>query len=93
MQSVVTFNFVSGLITMGYVVGGLFFLRFWARTRDGLFATFAAAFWLLALNQGILALSGTDREEYSWVYLLRLLAFTLIIAAIVGKNLQSRGRR
>jgi hypothetical protein len=93
MQSIVTYNFVSGLVTMGYLVGGLFFLRFWARTRDGLFAAFAAAFWLMALNQGVLALSGTNREEYSWVYLLRLLAFTLIIVAVARKNLQTKGRR
>jgi hypothetical protein len=31
------------------------------------------------------------REEQTWVYLLRLLAFILIIGAIVQKNL--RGRR
>ncbi|HVO16751.1 MAG TPA: DUF5985 family protein [Alphaproteobacteria bacterium] len=92
MQSYTTFSYVSGAISMGYVVCGLFFLRFWVRTRDGLFVAFAAAFWLLAVNQAVLALSGTDREEYSWVYLLRLLAFTLIIAAIVRKNLRSKGR-
>jgi hypothetical protein len=80
------FNFVSGLITMGYLIAGLFFLRFWARTRDLLFLAFAAAFWLLAANQGIVALIDIPREELSWVYLLRLAAFILIIAAIVLKN-------
>ncbi|WP_436040821.1 DUF5985 family protein [Rhizobium sp. LjRoot98] len=33
----------------------MFFIRFWRRTRDALFAAFAAAFWLLALNQALLA--------------------------------------
>ena len=92
MNSYPAFPYVSGAITMGYLVAGLFFLRFWARTRDGLFVAFACAFWLLALNQLLVALSGTPREEQTWIYLLRLLAFVLIIAAIVRKNLW-RGRR
>jgi hypothetical protein len=93
MQFYASFDFTAGMITMGYLAGGLFFLRFWARTRDGLFIAFASAFWLMAANQGILALSGSNREEYSWVYLLRLLAFTLIIAAVVRKNLRNKSER
>lgn len=80
------FAFVSGLITMGFVVAGLFFLRFWRRTKDWLFVAFAAAFWLLALNQTLLVLSQARIEERSWLYLLRLLAFATIIAAIWFKN-------
>ena len=80
------YEFSAGLITMGYVVAGLFFLRFWLRTRDGLFATFACAFWLLALSQALVALSGLPREEAGWFYLLRLTGFLLIIVAIVAKN-------
>lgn len=80
------FAFVSGLITMGFLVSGLFFVRFWVRTRDGLFAAFAAAFWLLAANQALLALSNLPVEERSWMYLLRLAAFAIIILAIALKN-------
>ena len=87
------FLFLSGVITMGYVIAGLFFLRFWSRTRDSLFIAFACAFWLLAVNQALVALAGVPREEQSWIYLLRLGAFTLIIAAIVRKNLRSGRRR
>ena len=72
------FLFLSGVITMGYVIAGLFFLRFWSRTRDSLFIAFACAFWLLAVNQALVALAGVPREEQSWIYLLRLGAFTLI---------------
>ncbi|HLM42515.1 MAG TPA: DUF5985 family protein, partial [Myxococcaceae bacterium] len=71
---------------------GLFFLRFWTRTREGLFAAFAAAFWLLALNQALVAISAIPREEQTWFYLLRLAAFLIIIGAIVGKNLRARSR-
>ena len=42
--------FVSGLIAMAYAVAGVFFLRFWRRTRDSLFAAFGLAFWLFAAN-------------------------------------------
>lgn len=80
------FAFVSGLITMGFLVSGLFFIRFWVRTRDLLFAAFAAAFWLLALNQALLAFSNLPVEEKSGMYLLRLAAFIIIIIAIALKN-------
>jgi hypothetical protein len=81
------FEFLSGVITMGFLVAGLFFLRFWTRTRERLFAAFSAAFWLLAANHGLAAMVHMPREEESWIYLLRLAAFSLIIAAIVSKNL------
>jgi hypothetical protein len=83
-------SFVFGVITMGYVVAGLFFAKFWRRSGDLLFAIFAVAFWLLALNQAIVAVLDVPREEQSWAYLLRLAAFILIIVAIVYKNAASR---
>lgn len=82
------FAFISGLITMGFLIAGLFFLRFWRRTGDLLFAAFAAAFWLLAANQTLLVLADVPAEEKTWFYLLRLAAFGLIIAAITFKNRQ-----
>lgn len=82
--------FINGALTMGFAVAGFFFLRFWARTRDGLFIAFALAFWLLALNAGLVILLGQPREELSFVYLLRLAAFLLIIVAILRKNMGAR---
>jgi hypothetical protein len=79
-------TFVSGFIAMGFVVAGLFFLKFWRSTGDRLFATFAAAFGLLALEQALLSWEGVPREEQTWLYLIRLLAFVLIIAAVMRKN-------
>ena len=80
------FEFVSGLITMGFMVAGLFFVRFWRRTGDGLFAAFAIAFWMLAANQALLVFVRIPIEERSWLYLLRLGAFTLILLAVIAKN-------
>ena len=78
--------FVSGLITMGFVVSSLFFFRSWRRTGDTLFVLFAIAFVLLALNQALAAFIGFGHEELEWVYLLRISGFALIIAGIVRKN-------
>jgi hypothetical protein len=86
------FAFVSGMITMGFLVATMFFARFWARTRDPLFLAFAAAFFLLAANQALVALLELPREELSRVYILRILAFAIIIAGIFWKN-RTNGRR
>ncbi|MFN3388934.1 MAG: DUF5985 family protein [Allosphingosinicella sp.] len=80
------FDFLSGAITMGFVVAGLFFLRFWKRTHESLFITFALAFWLLGLTQALLAFTSIPVEERSWLYLLRLAAFALILVSIWLKN-------
>lgn len=80
------YDFLSGAVTVSFCVVGLFFLRFWRRTTDPLFLTFALAFWLLAIAQGVLALSGLPVEERSWVYLIRLAGFILLIAGIYRKN-------
>ena len=71
---------------MGYFVAGVFFLRFWTRKRDYLFAAFCGAFWLLGLAQALLVFSPIRVEEQSWLFLLRLAAFLLILGAIVAKN-------
>ena len=79
-------DFLSGAITMGFVVAGLFFLRFWKRTGDSLFIAFALAFWLLGLTQGLLTFTNIPVEERSWLFLLRLAAFSLILISIWRKN-------
>jgi hypothetical protein len=72
---------------MGFAVCAVFFLRFWRRTHDSLFLVFSIAFLLLALNQALTTLLGLPLEERSWLYLLRLAAFLIIIGAIVRKNI------
>lgn len=79
-------DFFSGIITMGFAVVAVFFLRFWRRTQDALFLVFSIAFLLLALNQALSTLLGLPLEERSWLYLLRLAAFLIIIVAVVRKN-------
>ena len=79
-------NLIYGALFASYSVAALFFLRFWASSRDRLFALFAAAFGILAVQRVALALTRTVIEDQSAFYLLRLLAFIIIIVAIVDKN-------
>lgn len=78
--------FLSGMLTTGFLIASLFFLRFWNRTGDRLFASFALAFLLLGINQALLALTNMAVEERSPLYLLRLAAFSIIIWSIVRKS-------
>ncbi|MGE5537952.1 MAG: DUF5985 family protein [Gemmatimonas sp.] len=82
--------FLGGLVTMGFIIAGLFFFRFWHRTGETLFVAFGIAFWLFALNQALVALSGVPRENQAWFYALRIAGFGLLIAAIIAKSF---GRR
>lgn len=77
---------VSGMLVAGYVVAALFFLRFWTQSRDRLFAMFAAAFGLLAIQRLALTVSGAPIEDQTMFYVLRLLAFGIIAFAIIDKN-------
>lgn len=79
-------DFLSGAVTFGFLACALFFLRFWRRTREGLFQAFAISFLLLGLVQILLSLGNIPLEERSWVYAIRLLAFLIILFAIVRKN-------
>ena len=85
-MSATLYVFFSGVVTAGFLIASLFFLRFWSRMRDGLFLSFALAFLLLGINQALLALTNINVEERSPLYLLRLAAFALIIWSIVRKS-------
>jgi hypothetical protein len=88
-------EFLSGALTMGFVIGALFFLRFWRKTADRLFLAFAAAFFLLALNHALALWLGAADERVGYTYLLRVFGFLFILSAIVDKNLAAgkAGRR
>jgi len=79
-------TFLSGAVSALFLVAGLFFLRFWKRTRDGLFLAFALAFLLLGLNQALVVLARVPVEDRSPLFLLRLVAFAIIIWAVFQKS-------
>ena len=78
--------FLSGAICMACFAIALFFYRFWRRTSDRLFLAFSAAFLLLMIERILLVSVDTSHEFAPYVYVVRLLAFTLIITAVVDKN-------
>jgi hypothetical protein len=85
-------QFLSGGIMVGFMACGFFFFRFWRKTRDSLFAAFAVAFWILAIERVFLLatvnlqdLTGTH-ELRGYVYWIRFIAFMLLIIAFVMKN-------
>ena len=75
-----------GAIAMANLIIGLFFLRFWKKTRDRFFLFFAVAFSLEGFNRALLGLSYSSNENEPVFYLVRLLSFILILIAIVDKN-------
>jgi hypothetical protein len=82
-------TFLSGAFMMGLAIAGLFFLQFWKTTRDKIFLFFSIGFWLMAIERIPLVFFHPAKEHESYVYLIRLLAFLLIIYAIVVKNRES----
>jgi hypothetical protein len=82
-------EFLSGALTLGYVVVGALFLRFWRKTRDRLFLSFAVAFWLFALNQYLTFYLSADRE-IQIEYVLRVLGFLVILVGIARKNAEGK---
>lgn len=78
--------FLLGACAMACAAIGLFFLRFWRRSRDRLFLLFAVAFWILGLNRLGLAAVDTTSESRMYLYGVRLAAFVLILVAIADKN-------
>ena len=79
-------GFLLGVIVTASLTAALFFLKFWRGTRDGLFLAFAIAFLIEGLNSAGVLLLERPNEGSPMVYLVRLLAFLLIAAAIVRKN-------
>ena len=85
-------HILTGAVTMGYAITAVFFLRFYWRARDRLFAMFGASFFLLgAVRVGTVVWQ--DPMEHQFLYWVRFAAYLLILAAIVDKNLPRARKR
>ncbi len=79
-------SYLAGANTALFMIAALFFLRFWRRSRDGLFRWFAAAFFILGLEQLAGVVSGLPQDSRDWLYAVRLMAFIGLVVGIVAKN-------
>lgn len=93
-------EFLSGICMATFAASGLYFLKFWRASSDRFFLFFSFACFILALERVILLLvrefaASTDpsiAESNSWVYIMRLFAFTMMMIAILDKNRRSLKR-
>ena len=75
-----------GGIAVAALIAGVFFFRFWKSSGDRFFLMFAVAFWIEGAHR-IFIYTWVGRDEASPLYyVVRLIAYGLIIAAIVDKN-------
>ena len=91
LDSPLVLALLTGALGALYAIIGLFFLRFRARTGDRLFAYFASAFFLLAAQRFALTIARQWGESTTWIYGIRLVAFVLILWAIIDKNRAAAG--
>ncbi|HET7548950.1 MAG TPA: DUF5985 family protein [Usitatibacter sp.] len=81
-----------GAIALGSIAVSLFFFRFWKSTRDRFFLLFALSFLIEGVNRIVLYESVGLSEDAPIYYLIRLVAYGLILAAIIDKNRGPRRR-
>ena len=79
-------GFLLGVIATASVAAALFFLRFWRASRDPLFLAFALAFFIEGLNRASILLIDRPSEGNPRIYIVRGIAFLIILAGIVNKN-------
>ncbi len=78
--------FLSGIMMVTFAASGLFFLKFWSRTRQPFFLAFALACWMISIERVLMLFVGVGKEIHPSSYILRLVAFSLIMAAFLQAN-------
>ncbi|MGH9858591.1 MAG: DUF5985 family protein [Candidatus Acidiferrales bacterium] len=84
-------GFLLGVIAMASVTAGVFFLKFWRDTHDLLFLAFAVTFLVEGFNRTSVLFLADPSEGSPRIYLVRLFAFLLLLAAILKKNYGGKG--
>ena len=75
-----------GAIAVASFLVGLFFARFWRSTNDRFFLYFAISFWIEGLNRAYVGYQGIHPDNAPLTYVIRLVAYSLILIAIWEKN-------
>lgn len=86
-------DLLAGAIAMASLTIALFFVRFWRSANDRFFLWFALSFAIQGLHRIYAALRDQGGEDSPLHYLIRLLAYGLILWAILEKNLPHKDKR
>ena len=86
-------DLLSGAIAMASLTIALFFIRFWRSSSDRFFLWFALSFFIEGLHRVYSAVLNEAGEDSPMHYLIRVLAYGMIVWAIVEKNLPRKERR
>lgn len=89
-------SFLSGIYMATFAASGIVFLKFYRHSKDSFFLFFCLSCFLMALERVVLlffddafaAYSTEQTESHSGVYLIRLIAFFMILMAVIQKNRQ-----
>lgn len=79
-------GFLLGVIVTASLTAAGFFWRFYRQTRDKFFLAFAGAFLIEGINRMSFLLIDKPSEGSPAIYMVRLVAFLLLLGAIVAKN-------
>jgi len=76
-----------GALTVANTMVMAFFLKFWLQTKDIFYLFFSTVFLLLALERALSIIVLNCLDNSVIIYVIRLLAFSCIAAAIIYKNM------
>jgi uncharacterized membrane protein HdeD (DUF308 family) len=80
------YDMMAGATVMASIAIALFFLRFWRDSGDRFFLYFALSFLIEGVHRLITTITLATHEDSALHYLVRLLAYGLILWAILEKN-------
>jgi hypothetical protein len=79
-------SFLLGVIATASLTAALFFFVYWRRSRDILFLAFAVSFAMQSFNEGALLRAPDPSSPSLSFYLVRLIAFLILLGGILKKN-------
>lgn len=77
--------FLGVIVTLSLIVA-LYFFKFWKRSKDSLFLAFGIAFFIEGVNRTAYLFLERPNDSMPVIYMVRLIAFLLILGAIIKKN-------
>jgi Family of unknown function (DUF5985) len=86
MRAELVVALLNGATAMACLGVALFFARFWGESADRLFFCLSAAFVAFAANYATLGLLSVSDERRGYAFIIRLLAFLVILVGLVLKD-------